>query len=348
MTHNRKVHLDLLRILAILLVIFNHMLGYTEYMHNTGVRFGIYVVPSIITRINVPLFWMISGALLLPKADSIKNVLKHRVSRIALALLSTGAFLYLLEEFPDISLTDFIIKLFSNGIEESYWFLYTYLGILFVLPYLQKMVKNFSQKDFLYFLALHAIFCSIIPMLRYISQSQYGVAFDVALPLPIIAENALFFFVMGYYLENVLDISQLTPKKLSVLACIAIIAIGISAAFTYHQGIHTGYTQTYLSLFDYALAIATFIFIKYFFFKTKLSDINTSLCSFLCRIGELTFGIYLLDPFLKHFLYKAFENALEPALPTIICSIIWTCFSMIVCSIICFLLKKLPFFKVIL
>ena len=57
---------DLMRIIACNLVIFNHMDGYSSFQQTSpGWKTWICMVPAMITRINVPLFFMIGGALLL-------------------------------------------------------------------------------------------------------------------------------------------------------------------------------------------------------------------------------------------------------------------------------------------
>ena len=65
-------------------------------------------------------------------------------------------------------------------------------------------------------------------------------------------------------------------------------------------------------------------------------------------MGSLTFGIYLLDPFLKMFLYGFIYNFFENTLPTIIASFIWCLISMVLGGLIAIILKKIPLFKKIL
>lgn len=65
----RAVHLDILRLIAIFLVLFNHTWtrGFSLWTisHNSGVLYWLYMFLSITDKIGVPLFLMISGALLL-------------------------------------------------------------------------------------------------------------------------------------------------------------------------------------------------------------------------------------------------------------------------------------------
>ena len=57
----KKVYIELIRVLAFVLVMYNHLPGYTMYMYTKGVKQFVYMYISMITRINVPLFFMISG-----------------------------------------------------------------------------------------------------------------------------------------------------------------------------------------------------------------------------------------------------------------------------------------------
>ncbi len=59
----RNAYFDALRVLAILLVIFNHLPGYSLYQTCAGPKAWLYMLITMLTRINVPLFLMVSGAL---------------------------------------------------------------------------------------------------------------------------------------------------------------------------------------------------------------------------------------------------------------------------------------------
>lgn len=91
----RLAYIDALRIIAILLVVFNHLPGYTLYMSNTGPKAWLYMFLTMVTRINVPLFLMVSGALLLGKRESISRVLRHRAARIVGCIGLFGTLCYL-------------------------------------------------------------------------------------------------------------------------------------------------------------------------------------------------------------------------------------------------------------
>ena len=86
----RFLHMDILRVIAIFLVVFNHTgnRGYTlfNYMSSSFLYFS-YMAFSVFCKIAVPVFFMISGALLLPKEDSFKQLFSKRILRMALVLV---------------------------------------------------------------------------------------------------------------------------------------------------------------------------------------------------------------------------------------------------------------------
>lgn len=65
----KKTYIELIRIIAIFLVIFNHVDGYDLFAETTGKQDLVLILITMITRINVPLFLMISGAMLLGKTN---------------------------------------------------------------------------------------------------------------------------------------------------------------------------------------------------------------------------------------------------------------------------------------
>ena len=110
---NRKLHLDILKVLAIFFVMFNHTgtEGFFLFSKSQGsLWYGVYLFISIITKIAVPLFFMISGALLLNKMESWKHILKKRFLRYFIILVFFSFLQYLWSlgfQLQNCSITDF-------------------------------------------------------------------------------------------------------------------------------------------------------------------------------------------------------------------------------------------------
>ncbi len=365
METKRRQYLDIIRILAIFLVIFNHQQGYLLFRYAEGAMQSVYMVITMLTRINVPLFFMISGSLLLGRCEDFKTVLKKRVSRFAAVIVLFVTCMYIayylmsliLDKEFDFTLSRLLYGLIGGGLPgtSSYWFLYAYTAFLLMLPFLQRIAKGMNRQDFTVLLCLHFFFSSLLPIINLILEAagfKEAIVYHY-LAAPLATVKAFFYPLIGYYLDNRIDISKITPKKLLAPTVAAAAGILISCLCTYHEGVSTGsFTESYVQLFDYVTAIATFLWIKYLFTqRPRLARLleRPRLSAAVVSISSLTFGMYILDPFLKKALFSTvFEKITEPFLPTIIVSVLWCLFSMTVCGCLTLLLKKLPVFRKIL
>ncbi len=167
------VHIELLRIVAIFLVMFNHtwIYGFTYFNSCVGTpSYWFYLFLSIMVKIDVPIFFMISGAVLLGKEETITELYRKRVLRIVLVLVlfSIVSYLYLYTtgELKEFSVIDFVTRLYAGDIVGSYWFLYRYLGFLILLPILRVMVKHIDNMHFLYIFIVY-LTVQIITIVQY-------------------------------------------------------------------------------------------------------------------------------------------------------------------------------------
>lgn len=350
----KKIYLEILRIMCIFLVIFNHLPGYELYQQNTGYKCYIYMFITMITRINVPIFFMISGALLLTKTEDFSTVIKNRVKKFSLTLLTFSLLFTLLrcliESNYSISAMDFTYRIFKGKISylNSYWFLYAYLGFLFMLPFLQRIAKNFSKQDFFILIGLHFVFFSLIRIVNEFlySKNMYGIAITDDFSVPLSTTKAFFYPLIGYYIEHNIDIKKIKKRTIAFLLLISTIGILISSYYTYNEGITTGtFTQNYVQMFDYVIAISTYIIIKYIIVVLLNESFTKKISTAICSIGSLTFGMYLLDPFWKLLFYKTYEGNAEVLLPTLLVSFGWCIISMTLSGILTYILKKIPLIK---
>ncbi len=172
----KKIYFEWMRCIACVLVIFNHLNGYTLYMVSDGAKQGVYMFLTMLTRINVPLFFMISGALLLGKSEDFITVIKKRISRFCLVIFIFELWLYFeyyihalsVGENYSFSLKQFIYGVLSEELDGTwaYWYLYAYLGFLFTLPFIQRIARDIKRQDIKVLLALHFVLSSFIPMLN--------------------------------------------------------------------------------------------------------------------------------------------------------------------------------------
>lgn len=344
----RVIYIDALRILAAFLVIFNHTAGYHLFLTSgEGFKTWIYMLCAMVTRINVPIFLMIAGALLLKKEESYIKLIKVRFLRIFTVTLIASAVVYILRYKQDANLVSFLYDVIEGKINTPYWYLYAYMGLILLLPLLRKIVVSFTTQDFEYLLVMRFVFMSLIPILQYIMNASGVEPFVLNgnLVIPVMTERILFYPLTGYYLANVLDNDCVQNKHIAAAILIMISGIFLSCLITYHAGITDEFSQNYVMLFDYLSAIVVFFLVRYIFEKQLNGRIGYNLAKIITRVGSLTFGIYLMDPVLSSYLRPRIEPIFAGYIPVLITSILWCITSMIICGTVTFWLKKLPIIK---
>ena len=140
----RKVYPDVLRIIAILGVLFNHRVAYyvIETPQPVNLNYIIKIFLSVAAKCGPPLFFMISGYLLLGKNEPLKRVFTHRICRILAVMMICAV--YFVIRFRDMGRIPIKLN----------WYFYAYLGFLLLLPFLRKMAQGADKTAVIYFLIL--------------------------------------------------------------------------------------------------------------------------------------------------------------------------------------------------
>lgn len=332
MNKNRITYIDCLRVLACFFVIFNHTKGFSAFTDEYGIRKYFYMFFSIVDKSAVPLFFMISGYMLLGKEESIADVYRKRVSKISIVLILFSLIAYCQNIAPvaGFSLKRIIKGILSNSIEGcmAYWYLYSYLAFLAMIPFIRSIAKCMNKKYFEYLLVLHFIMCSFIPVLRIFVDST------VMFSLPIAAEYCIFFPLIGFGIGNI-PTKTITKRNMLcvIFTCAVCIICGMIAM---NMALIRGMSaMDYVTLFDYAIAITVFLIFKYLFDDA----VPEKLGKFFSELGSCTFEIYLIDPILRRMLIDrmGFYNVGDFA-----GSILYCVFAIIFYGMIIYILKKVP------
>ena len=293
---SRKNHLDILRIISIILVIACHTIIYRYHtLPSAGTFRPLYIGVTILLKTGVPTMFMISGALLIPKEESFSVLLKKRILRylIVLFVFSLISYLYSVHKTHDtISWWIFFSNFYSFGQVYSYWFLYQYLAYLISLPFLRKMAKAMSQCDFYYMF----IIWILLKNSAFIAYRIFG------MPMPysdsftlFIMEHQVFFPLAGYFLEYRLDKEFYTRRDVAWIAFIAAIAsIIITSLIQNHYWVTSSNPEqeAFLDALVFVPAIINFFLVKRLLQKMKLPKKVLAIISWL---SSCTFGIYLMQ-----------------------------------------------------
>ncbi len=190
---------DLIRVVAIFLVVMVHVSGqltnaWGEIPESHWFIANIY---GGIARICVPLFFMISGYLLLPRSESLGTFYKKRIPKVLIpflvwSLIYVGWFC---GNHPGSCNPQVIQDMFFvQGAYYHLWFLYALIGIYLILPLLRLMIGPQTDVKILwYFLCLWLIFQSGLDI-----ASKFW-NFNTRLHPPLTA-GYVGFFILGYLL----------------------------------------------------------------------------------------------------------------------------------------------------
>lgn len=295
---SRKIHIDFIKILAILLVIFNHtgQDGFLAYQRQDNLF--LQIIQMFFTsfcKIAVPLYFMCSGALLMGKEESTQKLWKKRILKFALVIIGFTVLYYAFLSFRDRSpfnISWILKNMYSSStfsFSGSYWFLYSYIAFLIMLPILRIIAKHMTKEVLKYILVLHALFSGALPIFEF----YFGLG-GVAVSVPFATSYVFFYPLVGYYLEKN-DISLLNNKKSFWAMCaMSIISITSSIMVSLKAFRSENLTESYFALFGGFLVIFTYLLIRD---MCKKISVRPLLQNIIREVSGCTFGIYLLHGF---------------------------------------------------
>lgn len=344
----RLLHLDLLRIIAIFFVIFNHTSsrGYLLFADRMdSVLYFPYMAVSVLCKVAVPIFFMISGALLLPKQETLAELFSKRILRmvVILVLISVPYYVWL-HSSQGLDLPNFFTYIYCNSASTSLWYLYSYIALLLMMPFLRSMVKGMKEKDFLYLIVGYVLVSGVIPCLEFClwkTDMPLHKSFD---PVLFMTPN-IFYALVGYYLEHVLDLGKISRKCLLLGAVLCVVTLGITCFFTHCQAQMLGDCDTEQQELFFNCFICFPAMMLYVIMKQACNKVrNERIQKLLPIYGDAVFGIYLIEKFARA-LTGAVYVVVQPILGSFTASIFWVFASFSLSFLVVFILKHTPIIK---
>jgi surface polysaccharide O-acyltransferase-like enzyme len=290
----RLIYADVIRVYALFLVIFSHV--FASYCQNLdeygrGTWWMANIMDTLI-RPCVPLFFMISGLLLLDpsKSEPLSLFFKKRVKKILIPFVA-WSILYALW-FAYWYGTRFrwettFRTMLQEPISYHLWFIYELAGLYLVTPILRNFVKTAQKIEKFYFVGLW-VFSVCVPLLL---QRFFGINFGGWL---VVATGYVGYFLLGQFLKEV-HLNDETKRPV-FLSMIMLYLFG--AAATYHLSImNMGHLDAifyeYRSPNVIAVSVLTFLWMKSLPYE-KFFDRFGWLRPVIHHLSVLSFGIYLM------------------------------------------------------
>jgi surface polysaccharide O-acyltransferase-like enzyme len=203
----RIYYFDLLRTVAIFFVVIIHCTA--AHFETLSPESRSWLVANLfesISRWAVPVFIMISGALLLGKKRDLSTFFKKNVLKIAIILVSWNFIYGVVSLINGSSLSDFIYNVIAG--HYHLWFLYMLLGLYILTPYIRRFLKDSERLEL--FLLISFIFGIALPelvdVMAALSPRLTSVRSGLEHALELIGFGRLlgysFYFVLGYYLHR--------------------------------------------------------------------------------------------------------------------------------------------------
>lgn len=308
---NRVEYCDLLRLIAIISVVFIHVFAdFRDYylITNKNYYFILTLLDSF-TRAGVPIFFMLTGVFMLNnnKDEKYSSFLKKRIPKLVIPFFIISIIYYIYEMIKinkEVSLIGFINLFTSNAIKYHFWFMYSIILIYLILPFLKKMIQalNKTQLKNLIIIIFTSNILSIIKVFS--NLFNLNLFSGIIYPNLIIYINYLF---LGYYLFKY-DISKKYKKNIYLLAIISLIIMPIGD-YVLTNNLRADNLLVAISPFPFLVATALFILIKDNYQKMKL---NIQTKKFMSYTSNIIFYIYMIHVIVMEIVKKCLLRFINP------------------------------------
>lgn len=320
----RKHYLDYIRIIALIGVLLIHVSSVEMRHYDVGSSNWLYAhFFDSISRISVPLFFMLSGMFSFKPELKTKKFVLDRLKRLILPLFFWAivyAVWFIMAEDKNLTILGTIKKILIGPYVFHFWFIYTLIGLTLFIPVVNNWMTK--KKNVEYFLIIWLTFVVLYPVIEIFTGKE---------PTIDLTNFSGFFgyFVLGYYLEKYIKITKLL-FTISALISFSIVGVFYLSLQNNNPFIFYGYLHPFIVI----ISAFTFLFLKGLF-------INKNSNKLLFSIQENSFGIYLLHILFLRYIFKEFKftassfDSLLYGIPIV------TTICLICCFIVLILLQKI-------
>lgn len=350
MKEDRKLHIDLLRIVACISVIMLHSASQYWYeLPVTDTRWMVYNTWDAVSRFGVPVFVMISGMLFLSREGelNLRKLYCNNILRLAVAY-AVWSIVYGLWDCREWGAGATVRDYVAECVLGRYhlWFIPMLIGIYMLLPVIKTFTDHCSKKNLEYFLILFFVLQILRSTLGIVQIPTLANVLVQLLDVEM-ACSYVGYFVLGYYLYR-FRLSHVWQARIYFLGAVSLVLaalISIRASW-YYQTPKSEAFDSY-SVFTFIVTVAVFVF-----FQEKISGISWKgfAKKLLTELSANTFGVYLLHLLVIEWLQtKGFDSlsiadaiSSESAAGCVLGIPLLTMASFLICNAAISLLRRIP------
>lgn len=328
-----------LRIVSLYAVIVLHCTSLLLMQHGK-VAMTDWLVADVLNaavRFAVPVFVMITGALSLHREYEIGGFLKKRLVRVVVPFLF-WSLVYIAYSWynEEIAFTNdawgnikVVLHLLKYGSSYHLWYVYMLIGLYFFIPVIGKFVRNASEKEILYFLAVWLAVMLI--------TQPYLVRFNPSVDMHYFAGFAGY-LVLGHYLA----FKDFSIKHLRLwMGMLFIFSISLIAGGSWlvMQGHRWPGAMFYEPVSPAVVLLSASIFLVFKLSAPKLSPVIIRIRDFA---GGYNYGIYLAHALVLYFLEDPLGISYKLCTPLVAIPVTaLICF--IITLVLVWIVSKVPF-----
>lgn len=306
---------DPMRILAVVAVVMIHVsaTGVLAYDTLPAASWWIYNVADSASRWAVPVFVMLSGALLLPRREEAPSVFyRKRLKRIGIPLVFWSVFYLAWEHVIGDGLTasGAITRLLIGAPYAHLHFLFVIAGLYLFTPMLRVLFRELPPSTLLLLIALSLSLAVLDAPVRQLLRTRTS-AFLKFVPY-------VGYYLAGGYLRNV----RLSRKGQGIAGAVWLLTVivtaigtGILFAMTSAEGAGT-LLYDYFSPLVVPMSVAAYLFISSVFSQPGAPPTRAG--SLIQTLGRATFGVYLIHPAILDLVKRLIDPLTSPAMLVIV------------------------------
>ena len=282
---SRDKTLDFLRVFSMFLVIVIHVANCygRSFSLISSSSFAISSVFNMLSRVSVPIFFMISGALLIPKVLTREKYI-YKVKRMFIVLV-LWTVIYALFEYFYVGVGTNVLNLLVAPQRAHLWFMYAIIAIYIALPFISKMCNNLTKREENLFMGLWFfafLFEFLVKRLLKVSVIYH---------IPIISGvYYLGYFVIGHIIYKRIREGKCDYKKYNkYLVLLFIFSNLVILWFTLYNSFRLGSNYKVFFTYSNPLMIISSLSV----YSLVLINMN-KIPSFVSYFAPFSFGIYLV------------------------------------------------------
>ncbi len=288
---------DLIRVVAVFLVMLIHssatlMNKWNDIPTDFWMWGNVY---DSLARASVPLFIMLSGALILGKHEDTRIFFVKRFSKLLFPFIFwvtvyiNWRIFYIGEVLP---VDRMIIQIFTGPVYYHLWYLYMVIGLYLIAPVLRKLLRVIERQELIYLFILWFLWNGVLPLISYLIHLYAGYSVYLGVKVPMIMGYSGY-FILGYFLSKK-KFSGSALKGWNIIFTVSTVLTFLGTwAFTYAAEEFQAVLYDYFSPTVILQAIALFIILMQT--GINLEDkVPAGMKRTMSLLGRYSLGMYLV------------------------------------------------------